>query len=93
MITAKAEARAILARLADDGDSLRLHKFPKKEKEKLVLLRRITAEFDPGTRYTEQQVNAIIAPIFHDYVTIRRYLIEYRFLARKPDGSEYWVNA
>ncbi len=25
-----------------------------------------------------------------DYATIRRHLIEYRFLDRKPDGSEYW---
>jgi hypothetical protein len=25
-----------------------------------------------------------------DYATLRRYLIEYRFLKRTPGGGEYW---
>lgn len=64
--------------------------WPKKQKEKLVLLRRIAELFAQGKSYTEPEVNAILSPVFYDHVTIRRYLIEYRFLDRKADGSSYW---
>jgi hypothetical protein len=93
IVTTLSEARAILARYTEDHDGLHLTKFPKKEKEKLVLLRRVTQEFDRSRRYAEPEVNDILRPIYDDYVTIRRYLIEYRFLDRLPGGSEYWVNA
>ncbi len=64
--------------------------WPKKQKDKLVLLKRVASLFEPGRRYREAEVNAILSPVWPDHVTIRRYLIEYRFLDRKPDGSEYW---
>ena len=93
IMTTQAEADKILGRCLKSGDQLILNRFPKKEKEKLVILKRITAEFDVSQRYTEKQVNTVLKPMYADYVTIRRYLIEYRFLKRKNDGSEYWVNA
>jgi hypothetical protein len=64
--------------------------WPKKQKDKLVLLRRIAGLFQEGRRYTEKEVNAILSPVWSDHVTIRRYLIEYGFLNRKNDCSEYW---
>jgi hypothetical protein len=64
--------------------------WPKKQKDKLVLLRLIAGLFQEGRRYAEKEVNAILAPVWPDHVTIRRYLIEYRFLDRKTDCSEYW---
>lgn len=67
-----------------------LTSWPKRQKEKLVLLRKISGLFQEGRRYRETEVNAILGPVWSDHVTIRRYLIEYRFLSRKPDGSEYW---
>lgn len=93
IVTTVAEAKTILARYSEESDYFQLHMFPRKEKEKLVLLKRITGEFDRTRIYTEQEVNQVLKPIFADYVTIRRYLIEYRFLERKPGGSEYWVHA
>jgi hypothetical protein len=69
---------------------LALVRWPKKQKDKLVILKRIAELFSPTARYTEKEVNAILAGVWDDHVTIRRYLIEYRFLDRKPDGSEYW---
>jgi hypothetical protein len=77
-----------LQELSDGG--VTLTGWPKKQKDKLILLRRIAGLFQEGRRYTEKEVNAILAPVWHDHVTIRRYLIEYRFLDRKADGSEYW---
>ncbi|MFZ2780468.1 MAG: DUF2087 domain-containing protein [Rectinemataceae bacterium] len=67
-----------------------LKNFPKKQKEKLVILRRLAERFERGKFYTEPEINAVLSPVWGDYVTLRRYLIEYRFMDRKPDGSAYW---
>ncbi len=71
-------------------DGKRLKQFPKQQKRKLVLLQHIAKKFTPQQKYTEKQVNAIIQELYEDYVTIRRYLIEYGFMDRKNDGSAYW---
>ena len=63
-----------------------------KEKKKVVILRAIAQEFEQGKTYTERQVNEILKEIFPDYVTLRRYLIEYGYLRRTRDGSAYWKN-
>jgi hypothetical protein len=84
---AKIEAKYLGNR--EDG-GLVLKNFPKKQKEKLVILRRLAELFDRGKTSTEPEVNAILSPVWDDHVTLRRYLIEYRFLDRKPDGSAYW---
>jgi hypothetical protein len=68
-----------------------LIRFPRKEKKKLVILTRIAAQFEKGRDYTEREVNSILEAIFDDYVTLRRYLIEYGFLDRERNGSRYWV--
>lgn len=39
----------------------------------------------------EQGLNQALEEFYEDYVLIRRYLIEYGFIDRKPDGSEYWL--
>jgi len=64
---------------------------PVKEKRKLVLLAMIANHFAESRQYSEKEVNEIIRPIFADYVTIRRYLIEYGYLDRTTNGSAYWV--
>ena len=69
---------------------LRLKTFPPKEKKKVVILRTIAKEFEEGIRYSEVQVNEILKDIYPDYVTLRRYLIEYGYLERTRDGSAYW---
>jgi DNA-binding CsgD family transcriptional regulator len=85
------EAASVEARyLRANADRPSIAAWPRKQKEKLVLLRRIAGLFEPGRRYSETEVNEVLGPVWYDYVTIRRYLIEYRFLERKPDGSEYW---
>ncbi|MBN2536322.1 MAG: DUF2087 domain-containing protein [Spirochaetales bacterium] len=71
-----------------EGD---LKEFPKKQKRKLVILNHIIKRFDLNKKYTEKEVNEILKLIYPDYVTIRRYLIEYGFMERLQDGSSYWV--
>lgn len=68
-----------------------LSEFPKKEKRKVVVLRQLIQSFDKQKQYTEKEVNEVLKERFHDYVTLRRYLIEYGFMDRYPDGSRYWV--
>jgi hypothetical protein len=73
-----------------DGESLK--RFPKKEKEKLVILQKIVKSFDDGVKYDEKQVNEILKRIYStDHVGIRRYLVDYKFMERTPDCSEYRV--
>jgi len=68
-----------------------LQKFPQKEKQRLIVLREITKHLDSEHIYDEKELNQILKAIYDDYVMIRRYLIEYGFLDRKPDGSQYWL--
>ena len=74
--------------LREDGSLLRI---PRKEKEKLVVLRRIAERFAEGRLYTQKETDSILIKADADYAALRRYLIDYRFLEREPDGSAYWV--
>jgi hypothetical protein len=85
------EAEKIICKYFGRGEELTLLSFPRKQKTKLVILNRIAELFDRDRRYTEKEVNRILASVYGDYVTIRRYLIDYGFLDRKRDGSEYWL--
>lgn len=68
-----------------------LIKFPPKEKQRLVVLREIAKHLDAEEIYHESELNQLLKDIYDDYVLIRRYLIEYGFIDRKPDGSAYWL--
>ncbi|WP_063845930.1 DUF2087 domain-containing protein [Paenibacillus sp. FJAT-27812] len=69
-----------------------LASFPRKEKRKVAVLRHIASYFENGVRYTEKEVNARLSLFWEeDFVTLRRYLIEYGYLDRKDDGRAYWV--
>jgi len=68
-----------------------LDSFPSKEKRKIIVLQHIMQRFDINKTYTEKDVNEILKQIHADYVTIRRYLIEYGFMERSKDCTEYWV--
>jgi hypothetical protein len=81
----------ILKALFPEGLDGPLLRFPKKEKRKIAVLRHLVKRFEAGNHYTEKEVNAVLKEAFADYVTIRRYLIEYGFMDREPDGSKYWV--
>jgi hypothetical protein len=75
-----------------EGPEGPLSRFPTKEKRKIVILRHLITRFQVGKRYTEKEINTLLKEAFHDYVTLRRYMIEYGFMDREEDGSAYWVN-
>jgi len=90
-MTTNEESRKIIDTFFSSLGPLKLKSLSGKEKKKLVILRVIAGQFLPGRRYSEKEVNAILRDIFEDYVTLRRYLIEYGFLDRTQDCGEYWV--
>ena len=89
-ITASEKAR-IIKTYVESAEPLVIKAFPVKEKRKLILLDLIARHFAPDRVYSEKEVNEIVRPIFHDFATIRRYLIEYGYLDRTSNGSAYWA--
>ncbi|MEW9670059.1 DUF2087 domain-containing protein [Ammoniphilus sp. 3BR4] len=80
----------ILNKYFPEGTKGPLKTFPPREKQKLIVLREIAKHFQSEQTYDEKEINQILKGVYSDYVTIRRYLIEYGFLDRKADGSLYW---
>ena len=70
----------------EDGS---LKTMPSKYSFKFYVLKEISREFKKGQLYNESEVNAILAPIYDDYIAIRRYLVDYGFIKRTKDGSSY----
>lgn len=63
-----------------DGD--RLLEIPVSFKKRLVILKWLTAFFEPGVSYSEAQVNAILKLHHHDCATLRREMVGCRMLTR-----------
>lgn len=87
----QAERAEILEKYFPEGPDGPLSSFPTREKRKVAILHHLVERFSLGQTYTEKEVNAILRPIYADYVLLRRYLIEYGFLDRTSDGGSYWV--
>lgn len=68
----------------------RISSFPMQEKKFLVLLRYVLREFQPAVRYTEKQVNTILATFSKDTARLRRALVDYHFMDREGGGGKYW---
>ncbi len=66
----------------------RLTEIPMKQSKRRIVLERVALEFDPGRRYDEKEVNAIVGAFFNDHAALRRYLVDEGFLDR--DHGVYW---
>ena len=86
-----AEAQKVVETFFSSLEPLKLKSLSSKEKKKLVILRVIAAQFEPGRRYAEKEINAVLRDIHEYHATLRRYLIEYGFMERTQDCGEYWV--
>jgi hypothetical protein len=73
--------------------------FPRKRRDREILMQSITLGMDGAKSYSEPQINALlqkwsreIAPaIAVDHVTLRRLLVDHGRLERAADGSRYRV--
>jgi hypothetical protein len=79
------DERVLSGFLADDG---RLHTIPSKHAKLLVVLDHLAQSFEPGRRYPEAEVNAILLRFHADHAALRRYLVENQFLTR--EAGVYW---
>jgi hypothetical protein len=66
----------------------RIETMPAVRSKRLVVLDHVARVFEPGVRYPESDVNAMLSAFFADYAALRRYLVDEGFLAR-ADGT-YW---
>ena len=67
----------------------RLVAIPARAGKRRVILEYIVCAFEPGVRYTEKEVNAVLRAFYEeDYVSLRRYLIDAELMDR-ADGV-YW---
>ncbi len=87
----QAEKQQALSAFFSDTENLKLIIMPSKQKKKYIVLKIIAELFSDQKSYTEKEVNAILEAVHDDYVTLRRYLVDYRILAREADGSRYWL--
>jgi len=68
----------------------RLRELPEPERKFEVVLRYVLTAFETGREYSEKQVNAVLAGFNPDFATLRRGLIDRRWLERERDGRVYW---
>jgi hypothetical protein len=73
----------------------RLVRLPAKSTRRQEVLRHLAMrDFRPGARYTERQVNDVLRDWCEgaetDYVSVRRYLVDYGILDRE-DAGVYWL--
>lgn len=66
----------------------RLKQIPVKQGKLQILLAHLAAQFEPGRRYPESAVNETLKRFHGDFCTLRRNLVDYRFLQRA--NGEYW---
>jgi hypothetical protein len=84
-VTGDAWERGVLAHFLD-GE--RLKEIPASLKKRLVVLRWLAARFEPGTRYPEATINAVIKRHHPDTAALRRALIDHRLMRR--ENGVYW---
>jgi hypothetical protein len=73
--------------------------FPRRRRDRHVLLKSIRMLLDPARTYREREVNALlegwkrdVAPaIDTDHVSLRRMLVDYGHLERTADGRSYRI--
>lgn len=82
--------RKVLSNFLDSEG--RIKAFPAQDKKLRSILRYVVKAFDPGTRYSEKQVNGILLRFNEDTAFLRRSLIEYKLMEREGGGGAYWRN-
>jgi DNA-binding transcriptional ArsR family regulator len=78
--------RRVLDNFVDADGCLRT--IPAQRKKRIVILRFVLKSFQPDRRYSEVQVNEILAHFHADTALLRRELVGMGWMAR--EGSTYW---
>ena len=81
----EAEIARVLRRYLHDG---RLAAMPRAGRRRTIVLEHIVQRFEPGVRYSEDDVNTTLRALWPDHAALRRYLVDAGLLARS--AGEYW---
>ena len=81
--------------------TLSSHELPKKLLDRHIVLISTILKIEPGRAYTEKEINeALQVWVLHfgrtfavDHVSLRRYLIDEKYLIRQPAGGTYELAA
>lgn len=65
-----------------------LEKLPSQHKKRLIVLEQFALRFEAGKRYAETEVTGLIRPLFDDYCTVRRLLVDEGLIRR--EDQLYW---
>ena len=87
------EREKILGNYFKQGLRGPLDVFPSKEKRKYIIAQEIIKQFEVDKVYIEKEINDLLATIYPDFATVRRFLIDYRFMTRSDDGKQYWIES
>ncbi len=66
----------------------RLAQMPAARSKRLIVLEHIVASFEPGVRYAEREVDAVLRAWYPDHASLRRYLVDEELMQR--DAGVYW---
>ena len=66
----------------------RLRTMPRRGAKRRIVLDYLATLFEPGVRYPESEVNAVLRPYHDDVAALRRYLIDEGLLGRQ--AGVYW---
>jgi hypothetical protein len=75
----------VLETFVKDG---RIVQVPRQNSKRRVILDLLAQQFEPGVRYSEREVNAILARFHPDTAAWRRYLVDEEFMER--EAGLYW---
>ncbi len=70
-------------------DGPRLRSIPAKRKARVIVLLELLNRFEAGRVYPEHEVNEILGAAYEDFASLRRELVDYRYLVRAD--ARYWV--
>jgi hypothetical protein len=76
---------AVLSAFVRDG---RLTSIPVQLTKRRVVLQHLARVFEPGVRYPEREVNALLGVWHPDVAALRRYLVDEGLMSR--EGGSYW---
>jgi hypothetical protein len=76
---------AVLRTFLRDG---RLVSVPAQQSKRRMVLEHLVHVFEPGVRYPEREVNALLAAWHPDVAALRRYLVDEGLLTR--EAGVYW---
>lgn len=76
---------AVLRSFLRDG---RLVRIPATRSKRRIVLEHLVAVFEPGVRYAEREVDAVLRAWHDDHAALRRYLIDECLMSR--EAGVYW---